>query len=308
MKKLIFTVGLPGSGKTTWAHAQVAADPENTTIVCMDDLRNMMGHRLDGQEPSPKLLKRRETYVKEVRNTLLISAFEQGYTTVICADTNLVHKKRDEIVNIVRENLNIRQVFGFDTVVTSFLNVPIDECIRRDLKRPNSVGEKVIRRMYNNHVAKLDQSANWVVQDTTKPRAVLCDIDGTIAKMDGRGAYDWDKVHTDLPIRHVIERIEAHQRQGDIIVFMSGRDSACRQITWDWIKANVEMEASMIYLYMRPEGDTRKDSIVKEELFRQHVLPDLNVIAVYDDRPQVCRMWHSLGLPLFKVGDPDHEF
>lgn len=27
-----------------------------------------------------------------------------------------------------------------------------------------------------------------------------------------------------------------------------------------------------------------------------------------DDRLRVCRMWHSLGLPVFRVGDPDADF
>jgi hypothetical protein len=29
---------------------------------------------------------------------------------------------------------------------------------------------------------------------------------------------------------------------------------------------------------------------------------------VIDDRPKVCRMWRSLGLSVFQVGNPDYEF
>ncbi len=59
---------------------------------------------------------------------------------------------------------------------------------------------------------------------------------------------------------------------------------------------------------MRKGDDTRPDAAVKEELYSQHIKGKYNVVAVFDDRLQVCRLWHKLGLPLFRVGDPDADF
>ena len=63
-----------------------------------------------------------------------------------------------------------------------------------------------------------------------------------------------------------------------------------------------------IDLLMRPAGDYCKDSLVKAELFDKHVRHRYHVQGVIDDRLQVCRMWYSMGLPLFRVGDPDADF
>ena len=42
-KKLILTRGIPGSGKSTWAKAWVAENPERRVRLNWDDMRNMMG-------------------------------------------------------------------------------------------------------------------------------------------------------------------------------------------------------------------------------------------------------------------------
>ena len=60
---------------------------------------------------------------------------------------------------------------------------------------------------------------------------------------------------------------------------------------------------------MRKENDNRKDSIVKEEIFWNSVAPDYNVKAVFDDRPQVVRLWHDLKIEnVICVGEPFIEF
>ena len=58
-------------------------------------------------------------------------------------------------------------------------------------------------------------------------------------------------------------------------------------------------------LFMRPEGDMRRDSVVKRELYEQHIKGKYNVLAIFDDRPQVIReCWQELGFGdrIFNVG------
>ena len=61
-------------------------------------------------------------------------------------------------------------------------------------------------------------------------------------------------------------------------------------------------------LIMRAAGDMRKDSIVKAELFFEHIEPNYNVMMVIDDRPQVIRMWTDIGLDVINVGNYYEEF
>ena len=43
--------------------------------------------------------------------------------------------------------------------------------------------------------------------------------------------------------------------------------------------------------------------IIKKGMFDKHIKNKYNVFVIVDDRPRVVRMWHSLGLPVFNVGD-----
>ncbi len=61
-----------------------------------------------------------------------------------------------------------------------------------------------------------------------------------------------------------------------------------------------------VILNMREAGDMRKDSIVKKELFDQHIRGKYNVRMVIDDRDQVVDMWRNeLGLTCLQVAEGD---
>ena len=47
---------------------------------------------------------------------------------------------------------------------------------------------------------------------------------------------------------------------------------------------------------MRKKGDHRKDSIVKKELYEEHIKNRYEVLCVFDDRNQVVDMWREEGL------------
>jgi hypothetical protein len=57
-------------------------------------------------------------------------------------------------------------------------------------------------------------------------------------------------------------------------------------------------------LLMRQAEDTRKDSIIKLELFNEVKL-DYYVVGVFDDRNQVVELWRDLGLQCYQVADGD---
>lgn len=72
----------------------------------------------------------------------------------------------------------------------------------------------------------------------------------------------------------------------------------CDTMTEKWLLDNNVMYHK---LHMRKTGDGRKDSIIKEEIFWEHIEPKYNVIGVFEDRSRVVDMWRSLGLKTFQV-------
>lgn len=137
----------------------------------------------------------------------------------------------------------------------------------------------------------------------TLRRAVIVDIDGTLAIRSGdRSPFDWSRVGEDTPNPAVVELVRILDDPFHIIL-MSGRDESCRLQTEMWLDAQL---VPFDELYMRPANDNRKDSLLKAELYRTHILNRYEVAFVIDDRTQVVRMWRDvLGLTVFQVADGD---
>jgi len=82
----------------------------------------------------------------------------------------------------------------------------------------------------------------------------------------------------------------------DRLIIFSGRDGKYKEETELWLEEhNIEYDE----LHMREEDDSRKDSIIKKELYEEHVKGKYRVLGIFDDRPQVRRMWIEEGLFVF---------
>lgn len=275
-QKIIFLKGLPASGKSTYAKKLVDENPGKYKRINKDDLRAMLDNG--------KWSKKNEQYVLNIRDFMAGHAMRNGWSVII-DDTNL-HPKHEEYFK------GLSDEYGYEMEV-KFFDVPFWECIERDSKRVNPVGSKVIMRMYNDYL-----KPESMKQDASLKPAVIVDIDGTVAKMTGRGPYDWDKVDTDIPKTEIIELVEKLGENHQII-FMSGRDGSCQDKTLAWLTAHTDLDG--FHLFMRNEGDMRKDFEVKRELFDMHVRDKYNVKLVLDDRDQVVHLWRSLGLTCLQV-------
>lgn len=282
MKKILMLKGLPGSGKSTWAREFVRKNADWKRIN-KDDLRAMF----DDSKWSGK----REQFVLATRDALINRCVTDGYN-VIVDDTNLNPKHEAKIKELAKE-------LGCE-FETKFFDVTINECIKRDLSRPKSVGESVIRKMYNDWLRpKLPQ----YVGNPKLPAAVIFDIDGTLAHMEGkRGPFDWKCVQEDAVDRHVqsiLMLLEAsHQYK---VIIMSGRDAVCFKETEAWLEAN---KITYAELHMRAEGNTEKDWIVKKRMF-DDVIQRYDVHMIFDDRDQCVRLWRDLGVKCLQVADGD---
>ncbi|MBG0561880.1 phosphatase domain-containing protein [Actinoplanes aureus] len=297
MTRLLITRGLPASGKTTFARK---LQPD-VVRVNRDDLRIMLhGRRLFTQ--------RAEAQVTQAQRAA-VEALLRARGSVIVDDTNLRGKT-------VREWAELAARFDATFEVHDFTDVPVEECVRRDADRPEDerVGEDAIRRMHDRYLAgkNLPLPVPWVERggpglvyrpDPELPEAVLVDIDGTVALMSGRSPYDWGRVGEDEPNPAVITAVRAMHAAGHAIVFCSGRDEVCRPETEAWLDLFVGVPYEG--LFMRPAGDSRKDSVVKREIFDRQVRDRWRIVGVFDDRQQVVRMWRALGLTVFQVAEGD---
>ena len=136
---LTITIGLPGSGKSTWGNEMLRDFPDRVRIVNRDDIRAANGTRFEDGD---------EQYVAQVRDFMVDRLLILGYD-VICSDTNLSPKVRRRLAQIAKTR-------KAEVIETSFLNVSLETCLERndarwaagDRKVPNSA----IQRMYEDFV------------------------------------------------------------------------------------------------------------------------------------------------------------
>jgi len=296
MPKMILTCGISASGKTSWANEYCKIN-SNWVNINRDTARFILF--CDGVEDWGlyKFTKAREKAVSDSCENLWKASVHFG-ENVIISDTNLNPKTQA----MWKQRADAA---GYEFEIKYF-EISLEEAWKRNERRPNPVRRDVITEQWPKWLAITGRKRYTPTGD--KPEILLCDIDGTIAKMYDRGPFDWMKVGQDLPRKKIINLIEAYAYSGDYdVMFLSGRDSVCRCITADWLCDNTTVYSGNNFLAMRPQGDMRKDSIVKEELFWE-ITKTYDVVAVFDDRPQVVRMWKDLGLTVIDVSEGYQEF
>lgn len=284
MPKIVILKGLPGSGKTTWARKQTAKG--TYTRINKDDLREMM----HGQYHED-----RETQILKARDSLMIQALRYGQNVII-DDTNFnpYHEERIREVADAQGNID-GQTYK---VEVRFFNVSLKEAIRRDLQRPKSVGEAEIKKMYRQYI----QATTPVTQDETKPQAIIMDLDGTLADLDGRDPYNASDSEYDKLNHFVYIAMQKYLKDGYKLILVTGRKGEYVEQTNKWLeKHGIKPDLFL----MRGIGDKRKDWEVKREMFMDHILPDYYVEVAFEDRSRVAEMWRDLGIKTFQVADGD---
>lgn len=312
MTKLVITRGLPGSGKTTYAKTWVSESAETRSRLNRDDLREMLH---GGPHDYQRELEHKVTVAHQAA---VLDLLKLG-VDVICDDMNLQSRQ-------VREWQKLATRARAEFEVVDLTNVPVDTCILRDLTRSmhggRFVGSDYIQKKHSQFIKGKPYPLPWhstgaipappepYVPPKNKPRAILVDLDGTMALMNGRGPFDWWAVGEDLPNQPIVDLVWVYSRStwasNDEVIFMSGRDEVCRRQTQDWLE---QLGFANHKLYMRPslpDGVQQpKDSVVKLELFNRYIRYNYDVQFVLDDRNQVVRMWRDLGLTCLQVAPGD---
>lgn len=291
--KAYVTVGVSASGKTTFANELVTQgfrdinrDYIRFNIVCPG--ANWSNYKFNGKN---------ENEVTRIHEQMIMESWSRGDNIVI-SDTNLNAGRRQNLIKTLEQ-------LGYVVEIKEF-HVAQETAFKRDRLRANGVGEGVIYRQFkdwNDYTGRITY-----VADESLPKAIIFDVDGTIAQMDGRGPFEWKRVGEDKPRDLIIQMLRNYADMGYVIIICSGRDDICYPETKMWLDEHV---GSIFWhgLYMRKNGDFRKDNAVKEEIFWTHLAHRYNIVACVDDRPQMIRLWHELRIQnVIAVADPYIEF
>lgn len=308
MPKVTILRGLPASGKSTWAKKQDAVR------INKDDLRAM----LDGGKWSGK----REKLVLDTRDSIMVKALRQG-RNVIIDDTNLHQKHINRISEVVEAQA---QIDGKEyTWEIKDFDISLADAIKRDVKREHSVGEDVIRNMYNQFVRPTkkivndplldiidwDNNGNTVITKKAEehaklPDAVIFDLDGTLALIGDRNPYDASQCEYDKLNHPVYNVLRMYKNDGYKIIITSGRSNEYVEQTDAWLKKNgIAPDVFIMRDHddVDEKGNRLPDDVIKEKMFREHIHNKFNVEVVYDDRQRVVDMWRDLGLTVFQVAE-----
>lgn len=282
MNKIIFLKGLPASGKSTWANTYCFNDL-NTIRLNKDEIREELGNLPWSREFEAKVL--------ETQRTRGLKYIELGKSLII-DDTNFASKHEDYWREVAKKYNYEFEIKVFDT--------PVDECIRRDATRQKSVGYGVIMDMYKKYIKPnyLKFDDRFILKQNNKlDRAIICDLDGTLALINGRSPFA-DNYSSDILNESVSDIISNYWFMGYDIILLSGRMETGRASTISWLK---DKGIEYTHLYMRAANDYRSDNVVKKELYEKYIKDQYYIDFILDDRDSVVKMWRELGLLCLQV-------
>lgn len=293
--------GPPRSGKSTLVTEMLKED-KKLIRISRDSIRTCIrGDR--GIE--------HEKLVTKVHDEALKLAIEEGYNVVLDS-TNVNYKA-------LMERLPIWCALG-DVEIIYMPNLTLKELKERNENGPadEKLPSMVLSRMRSNYqelLKRTDDIQRFLdnfsipvvtpyVQNESKRKAIIIDIDDTVARKGNRHHFDWKKVGKDTPIKdmaELINKIHPSVRR----IFITGRSSVCRQETLVWLIKHFPMNDNYGYcdddsdpgfsLYMREERDFRKATETKKDLF-EAIKDDYHVIAWFDDDERIVKQFRELGI------------
>lgn len=133
-------------------------------------------------------------------------------------------------------------------------------------------------------------------------KAIISDIDGTLALIGERDPFNPQTVEEDLlnnPIANILHTYSSYAESDIQLILITGRFEKYRQQTDNWLKKHQIKEYQ---LFMRADQDFRKDIVLKKEIYLNQIAPQYDVLFVLEDRDQTVAMWRKeLGLTCLQV-------
>ncbi|UAY53975.1 phosphatase domain-containing protein [Arachidicoccus terrestris] len=294
--QLLILVGAPGSGKTTFAKYHVRVH-QNWVRLSRDDFRGM-------QFSESFLSEELEGAITE----MMFSCIRKMLLRKLNVVADATHTKYAYIEQYI-------QLFGHMADISfKVFQEPIEKlvenCEKRTVEGGRSMSGKAVRHHFEaletllktddlNFRARTFRPNITAEQDINLPKAIICDLDGTLALINDRDPFDGSKCENDTLNVPVASTLGYYKQNGYQVLLVSGREDTYRGQTELFLqKHQVGYDA----LWMRPAGTYIKDSLLKREIYSSRIHGKYYVSLVLDDRDQVVDMWRKdLKLPCFQV-------
>ena len=294
--QILILVGAPGSGKSTFAKYFLRTE-ENWMRICRDDFRMM-------QFATGNMSEHEEKLIAEMIDAS-IEALLSKRTNVLIDATHCRRKYIDHYMERFNHLADISfKLFDIDAATLA----------ERCEKRFQSTGKLIPATVLNKFITELEELKKefdflprpkiavqepFTIQNPALPKAIICDLDGTLALIRGRSPYDATHCDDDDLNESVASILRNYYGNGYQILLVTGREEHFRQPTVRFLEKH---NISYHQLWMRPTKDLRKDAIIKRELFDAEIAGKYFIEFVFDDRNQVVEMWRKeLKLPCFQV-------
>ena len=215
---------------------------------------------------------------------------------------------------------------GYETQI-HVLHVPMQTCIERCRAREDHPTIKTEEDVQNaitfffrkyerveDHEADSVTRHGWVEEGSTK--AVVCDLDGTMAEIDHRLRHvrnenrkerNWPRFFDEMvddKVNHWCSELIHSMSNKYPIIYATGRPADYEEHTELWLEEN-GLRISGSYLFMRQKKDHRRDDIVKEIILEFEIKPRYDILFVVDDRLQVTKMWRKRGYTVLQCAEGD---
>lgn len=140
MKEIIICVGIPGSGKSTFAKKWVSVDPINRIRINNEDILNSM---------VGKYIKSVYGYIKYTMVKNIVEDMVDAGKSIVLDNTHIKIEHFRHIFNTVNTIIfNKNKINEYNIIIKDFTGIDPSICIDRDSKRIKPVGEEEINRCY----------------------------------------------------------------------------------------------------------------------------------------------------------------
>ena len=190
--------------------------------------------------------------------------------------------------------------------------------IERCDKRYRETGKFIPHRVITRYVEELnelketfdfsprplvDKRVQVIEQDTALPKAIICDLDGTLALLNGRNPFNASTCVNDGLNTPVAEILKTFAEKGYHVLLVSGREDCYREQTLAFLDKHAIPYHELL---MRKSKDYRQDGIIKKEIYRREIEGKYYIEFILDDRTQVVDVWRrDIKLPCFQVNYGD---